>query len=660
MLTWSTIAAVLAGFTGGLVAALLAARRTLTRPVLEQWRRTGTPPGSRWAAVLVDVVVAAAAIITLVRLRDHAETAGQSSSLGLLSPGLLVLAVGLIGVRLLPLVGRALVPVTRASARIGTFLAVRQVARRPAALRLAALLAVAVGLATFALAGEGIASSNRTHRAHAELGAPRVLSVQAGPGHDPLVATHVADPRGAWAMATATWLPDGGGSVTGTLLGVDSSRLAAVGYSVPGLPSAADLQRTLAAGTRPLITITGQAVRVTIDTTALSMPDPPQVELDVRTATTPFLQARAGALALGTHQYVVPVPCVTRSCTLDALTWNRQSDAFTTDSGTVLISAIEQQDAAGAWHPLDAQLTSASAWRAANLHGDYAKDVVSIGPDGLQDQFSAYEGASSSVEYADAPRAMAVVATPSGVATSESVDELGRPVPLAMSDEVGAVQTYRVAQQVPVLPSVLDNGLIADVNPLLAHLPAFGVEAAWSVWLGPAAPSDAVALLEKAGLIVQSQHTVAQREKVLARQGPALALELLLVCAIAGSVLAVGATAVAVAASGRRRSFELAALRAVGVRWASLVRSSFLEQLILLVTAVVLGLPAGWFAARLSMSTIPEYSDTTPVPSAFAPTLAPIGLFAAGFMVLLAATALVAAVSLVRSAVPARLREAAQ
>ncbi len=632
----------------------------LTRPVLEQWRRTGTPAGNRWIGLLVDFVVAAVAVVALVRLRDHAETAGQSSSLGLLSPGLLVLAVGLLGVRLLPLVGRALVPVTRASARVGAFLAVRQVARRPAALRLAALLAVAVGLATFALAGEGIASANRTQRAHAELGAARVLSVQSGPGHDPLTATRLADPQGAWAMAAATWLPDGGGSVTGTVLGVDASRLTTAAYSVRGLPSTSDLQRVLSANTLPLITIRGSAIRVTIDATALSMPDSPLVELDLRSINEPFLQARAGSLMPGTHQYTVAVPCATISCTLSALTWTRQSDAFTTDTGTVVVSSIEVQDASGSWQPVDARLTTASAWRAADLHGDYAKDTVSIGPNGVQDEFSAYEGASSSIEYASAPRSVATVATPGAVNTQMSVDEFGRPIPLTMSDAIGGTQQYRVAQQVPVLPGVLDDGLIVDINPLLAHVPGFTTEASWSVWLGPAAPSDAVARLTKAGLIVQAQHTASQRVKTLARQGPALALELLLVCAIAGSVLAVGATAVAVAANGRRRSFELAALRVVGVRWASLVRSSFLEQLILLATAVILGLPAGWLAARLSMSTIPEYADVTSVPSYYQPALGPVGLFAVGFVVLLAVTALVAAVTLVRSAVPGRLREAAQ
>ena len=82
--------------------------------------------------------------------------------------------------------------------------------RRPAGLRLAALLTVAVGLATFAIAGEGVSERNRAARAEVEVGAKQVAAVQFLPLHDPITATHTADPDGSWAMATASWLPDGG------------------------------------------------------------------------------------------------------------------------------------------------------------------------------------------------------------------------------------------------------------------------------------------------------------------------------------------------------------------------------------------------------------------------------------------------------------------
>ncbi|HEU0190647.1 MAG TPA: ABC transporter permease, partial [Mycobacterium sp.] len=189
-------------------------------------------------------------------------------------------------------------------------------------------------------------------------------------------------------------------------------------------------------------------------------------------------------------------------------------------------------------------------------------------------------------------------------------------------------------------------------------LPSFAAEATWQVWLGPAAPADAVQRLTSHGLIVQGQHTTAQRADALAREGPALALRLLLACAVAAVLLAVAATVIAVLGSSRRRAFELAALRMVGVRRAALIRASFLEQLTLLGTALVLGVPAGWVAARLVMPAIPEYSRATPLPSSYLPAVTPVVILFAALAAVLAAAALAAALALIRAAVPNRLREA--
>ncbi|HEX8767888.1 MAG TPA: FtsX-like permease family protein, partial [Jatrophihabitans sp.] len=162
-LTWGTAVAVAASLAGSLAAAAAASRKTLRRPVLEQWRRT---PGHQPSVLMLilDIVLAAAAIVGLVLLHRGGQD-GSPRPATLLAPALLVFAVALLGIRLLPLVLRPLLPLTRGSGRIGLFLAARQVVRRPAGLRLAALLAVAVGLATFAIAGEGVAGHNRELRA---------------------------------------------------------------------------------------------------------------------------------------------------------------------------------------------------------------------------------------------------------------------------------------------------------------------------------------------------------------------------------------------------------------------------------------------------------------------------------------------------------------
>jgi ABC-type antimicrobial peptide transport system permease subunit len=133
---------------------------------------------------------------------------------------------------------------------------------------------------------------------------------------------------------------------------------------------------------------------------------------------------------------------------------------------------------------------------------------------------------------------------------------------------------------------------------------------------------------------------------------------LLLACAVAGAALAVGGTAISISASSRRRSYEIAALRAVGVSRRSLLRASVLEQLLLLGTGVVLGVPTGLIAARLAMPVIPEFADHTPITLDYSPRALPTLIFAGAFVVLLSVTAVIAARALIGIAVPARLREA--
>jgi ABC-type antimicrobial peptide transport system permease subunit len=162
--------------------------------------------------------------------------------------------------------------------------------------------------------------------------------------------------------------------------------------------------------------------------------------------------------------------------------------------------------------------------------------------------------------------------------------------------------------------------------------------------------------LAAAGLQVAGVQSQTTRDDQLAREAPALALLLLLVCAVAGAVLAAGATAIAITASGRRRSYELAALRAIGVPRRSLLRASVTEQLLLLGTAVLLGVPTGLLAARLAMPAIPEFATSTPVALRYTPGLLATSLFVCAFVLLLVLTALVAGRALLRAAVPARLR----
>ncbi len=649
VLTRPAVLTALIAFGGGVVAAVLAGHRTLTRSVLDQWRRTTRTPGHSRLVLLLDVVLAGAAIAGLFALREAHRAGTSNDTAALLAPGLLVFAVAIIGVRLLPLACTGIARMTRGSRRLGVFLASRQVSRRPVGLRLAALLAVAVGLATFAVAGETIASTNRDARADAELGAARVATVQFDKGVDPVAAVRRADPHGTWAMAAATWLPDGGDSVAGTVLGVDATRLSTVGEPAAGGPGLGAIAGTIAGSAMPTVTFTDTRIRIRVQAANLRGTPRPKLQLNLRTPTEPYYDVEGAPLRTGAHTYELSTSC-RAGCVLRGLTWDRPIAAGEDLTGSVTVSRIEFGDGRH-WRAMDLGLDRSDSWRAAQAQGT-ATDRVTVSADGVHDDFRSADGGYGGVAYAYAPLPLPAVATPRAIVTGP-----GRPKRPQMLDTLNTVAFIKVADRAPVLPAVLDNGFIFDVRYLLAELPGFVSEANWQVWINSSAPADALERLNAAGFQIQKVRTHGARVTVLGRQAPALALLLLLACAIAGAILAVGGTAISISANGRRRSYEIAALQAVGTSRRSLLVASVSEQLLLLGTAVLLGVPTGLLAARLAMPVIPEFSDHTPIRLRYTPQWAPTLAFAGGFVLLLTITAVIAAWSLLRIAVPSRLRE---
>lgn len=645
VLTWPAAAALAGGFAGGVLASIVACYRILTRSVLAQWRRTTRSPRASRVGLVIDVAVSAAAGAGLVMLLTG--SAHRTATAALLVPGLLVMAVALLGTRLLPLLARTLLRPTRASGRIGLFLAARQVARRPAGLRLAAMLAVAVGLASFGVAGEAVAVGNRDARAQAELGAQQVVAMQYERGVDPVAAIARADPDGRWAMAAATWLPDGGDSVVGTVLAVDASRMARLGYPASGGPSSQQIADMIGASAHPPLVTTATMMRVVISASGMRG-IPPFVEFVLRSPADPFLTVAAGTLQPGTHTYTAKLDCA-GGCTLLGLAWNRSnpSGAMT---GTLTVQSVGWYQHAR-WVPVNASLTQPGAWRAGPEFSD-STDTLRATPHGLRDDYHSSSGYGG-ISYAFAPQPLPVVATSAGV-TSGALT----PDPPEMVDSLSTVATFTVGQWARVLPVVLDRGLIANLTFVRAVLPGFDAEANWMIWLGPHAPPDAIARLRAAGLTLQHENTTQSRIIQLGRQAPALSLFLLLACAIIGSVVAVGGTAIAITASARRRSHETAALRVVGVPRRALYRGAVIEQAMLLGAAVILGLPAGALAAHLALPVIPQFADTTPIVLRYQLPTVPLITFAAAFVVLVVLTGLVAAAAVLHAAVPSRLREA--
>ena len=650
MTTWTWVA-VGAAFLGGAVAAVLASRRMLTRPVLDQWSTTpGTRHSHRGLGLAADLVLALVALGGFVVLSRSAQDGGGAGALGWVAPGLLVVALALLLVRAAQALLVRSLPATRATPRVGLFLALRQVVRRPAGFRLAALLAVTLGLATFAVDAWATTAAARSVLAGAEVGAVASVAVQPGAGSSAQAAVHEVDPDGRWAAAAVTWLPSGG-SVVGTVVGVEADRLAAVAQWAPeyGMGTVDEAAALIGPPLPPPIPLVADRIRVTVDAGPVAEPGP-LVMLAYRGTRDVPVTTLAQPLRAGTHTYEAPVPCAEGGCTFYGLTVDRAQDDRPIELDLTL-TRLEQQVAGGGWTPVPAGFDEVSRWRVEAYTGTPVGELTA-GADGLTYQGEVPARVSPFIAYADRAAPLPVIVAPGALTQTGPtgpvlVDSVGREVPLGVVGRATAV------------PLGGAEGLLVDLASLSRSAQGPADTGTWRVWLGPDAPDDAVARLEAAGLAVDEVTTLAERETLLGREGPALALRLLLVCALAGAALAAGAVAISVAVTGRRRSYELAALRAVDVPRRALVASCVLEQVVLLGIGLVVGVPVGLLVARLALPLLPRSSGPELLPLLLDVPVGAVAAFTLGTAVVLGVTAVVAGLVLVRQAVPSRLREVA-
>ena len=209
------------------------------------------------------------------------------------------------------------------------------------------------------------------------------------------------------------------------------------------------------------------------------------------------------------------------------------------------------------------------------------------------------------------------------------------------------------------LPALERTGVMVDFGSVLAAARGgLSSSTRLEVFVAPGAPSDLTARLAKQGVHVVSVLHAATLKKRLDHTGPAYADGLFLIAAGVATVLAIGATVLAGLTTARRRSYELAALEAAGVPRRTLRLSAAVEQGILLVAGLVVGLVAGIVGSRLALPSTPVFIEPDVGPPVGHQL--PVGLLAilsAGIVVVFAATSLVIARVVSHQAGASRLRE---
>ena len=230
--------------------------------------------------------------------------------------------------------------------------------------------------------------------------------------------------------------------------------------------------------------------------------------------------------------------------------------------------------------------------------------------------------------------------------------------PVAVFDYTGTPALYRVVRRASPLPVVLDNGVVANLDYLRAHCPT-------STASPPGGLARAARPGRRAGPAAGGRPARAarvhrgrpRRRSSAARDRPSGCC----CCWCARSRRRCSPSAgrpSPLLADARRRLFELAALRVVGVRQRTLRRSAVAEQALLLGAALsprpavrVRGGRARAAGGADVLRSRPRWCCATARPSCWRSPAR------SAFAVLLWATAVVAGRALARAAVPARLRE---
>lgn len=659
--------AAVAGLAGGVGAAVLAARRLLGTPVLGQLRRTGGRRAGLARSVAVDTAAVVGAAAGVYELRT-----GSSDLVGLAAPGLIALAVGLLLVRAIPPTARLAVAGTRRSHRVGAFLAARNTARRPAGSRLVVLLAVAVALAVFGVDGQLVARTVGTQTAQAAVGGSRVVHVTAAGPAPLLAAVRAADPGGTSAMA-AVQSPGNNGT---PLLAVDAQRLSATTVWQPGWvgTSAAALAAALHPPGFALPTVAGRLTGTWTNnatkpagtvTVSIELATPAGARIEVAGPT-----LRAGGR--GTLDIALPAPCSAGGCALVGWDFARNLTAATGTGAYATITITGLADARGPVSTPGAP-DGGARWRYARqsldvLNGSRSPDAgVS---DTAGNRFTVDLNSNSLFGFSVVP-AVVPAAVPALLGrTATPTPYTGQDGTFATQDLTGAPVLVAPVTGRGTLPRVGPGGEMVDLAVLTAEHPAGGSATDDQVWFSSTADVAAIlGRLAAAGVAPVTDivtdtavyggpvvETAAGQAAQLAAGGPAVGLRLYVAAAVAAVVLALGALLTAALVAARRRSYEIAAVLALGARRAALVRAGVTEQLLLVVLGTVTGVAVGAVTARLALPNLGAVTAGGPV----APRLIVwAAVLTVGAVVLLVAAAVIWVSSrrTVHRAGPDRLRE---
>ncbi len=582
------------------LAAIVAAQRALSVPVSALLTDTDSPPFRSTRMIVFDVAALMSGAVGIIAL-----TSGSGSPSGTVNPVVAVAPVlvgaagSVIVLRAIPAIGRRVVRWTNESQLIATYIAVRQIVRRPGNNRFVVMVSVAVSVAYVAVATWSSAGENRNQLALAETGAAVAYYVRPGPHvHDFRLAVDRADPRGHTMAAAIVRAPR-----TTPVIGIDASRFAGVG-AWDSLQSAEPLGRILSTlgGGAPSVLLTQRAARFEVD--AALVPARATASLVVMTTGVDRYDRKLTfALHRGVNQFTRALTCALPCRVTSLLITARPHRGHELPADAQIDASVKASTAPttarASWRPVRGfDLTS--RWRQSGLgvlrfrttHGGLG---ITSTPDGDK------QGWPSAVS-ADTPSSLpgVVAENTARYYTPETIHHIATfGLDFAPIDVDGSIRAVNI-------PTLGRTGVMVDLGLLLRIARGeLSPQTQLVVYANAAAPQDMTARLARQGVTVIRVVRAATYDAQLARTGPGYADSLYGFAALIASLLALAASVLNSATTARRRSYEFIAFGTAGVSPRLLRRAIAIEMAALLGTAVIIGSIAGSICAELVLARTP-------------------------------------------------------
>lgn len=572
----------LLGLVGALAGAgilLLLSLPHISRTILEERRLLSREQRPLLARYPIEAFVLPLGIFAFIEVRNRGgvgpSRTGDIDPLILLAPTLLIFGLSFLALRLLLFVLKRLDRTIGRKRDLATYLAGRRLGRSPGtSFATSLLLVLSVGLLVVSTSYRAIVIRNHEDSARQQLGGD--WQIQVAPPDQPLVSLRNMPDDTTPVVRTAPALDGGTFKLPPQAFGVDPDTYASAGYwrgdySSVGLNAWLDAIRVPRAGVP--VTAGVEALRLSVDVERL-----PRQEL--------LLQATFEK-ADGTVS------------TADATLQRTAEYSLATDGAERLLSITVEQPGVG-----DLPAKIALTLREVTL-GTEALDVSgwqSLRWRGSDEEMTLENGLTHLVIHHGAGHVIGGIAPPSG-----PLPALVSPGIAEQEGEVfeatlgGQRLEFRRVATASTFPTVGGDFIVVSLPALLesaARVPEAGA-AIGEVWA--MGGEDPVPALHRAGFVTGEVQASEPIIAVLSQLPQSLALGMHFTAAAGGLGLVVIGVAVGLYFAQRRREFEFASLRAMGMQPGQIRRVLVLEQSILIGFALAAGAVLGFGILKLMM-----------------------------------------------------------